>query len=372
MIISDTGERTNNIIIGNFYFIREVASYSVKAINKEIKGEIIIPEEVNGLPVTRIEKEGFCDCDLITKVVIPDSIKNIGEYAFDGCINLKKIKIKSKLDNLGVFAFFNTGYYNDTSNWDNGLLFLENILLSSSKLDKVTKSVSLKKGTYMIAPQAFSDKSIVSLTLPKSLEIICSDAFVQADINKLTFASAPIIRERAFECAHISFLNLRAQDIEKDAFLNAIVFEFSLVEILNSPELNAFKNMEVSRFLSESLPLYENLFRESIFSSNTVIVDEKGIPIKQLQVKNINFPIFENLSINTLIIDGKFYNNAFKNSSINSLVVVSEETYFQGPEVFENAKIGEVYILGKPYSFPEINNDMLNEAIIMEHKSSVW
>lgn len=371
MIISDTGERTNNIIIGNCYFIREVASYSVKAINKEIKGEIIIPEEVNGLPVTRIEKEGFCDCDLITKVVIPASVKNIGEYAFDGCINLKKIKIKGKLDNLGVFTFFNTGYYNDASNWENGLLFLENILLSSNLNIKDAKSVSLKKGTYMIAPQAFNDKSFVSLTLPRSLEIICSEAFAQANIDRLTFASTPIIKERAFEYAHISFLNLRAQEIEKEAFISAKIFEFSLEEILNSPELSAFKNMEVSRFLSESIPLYENIFRESIFSSTTAIINEKGIPIKQLQAKNINFPIYENLSINTLIIDGKFYNNAFKNASINSLVVVSEETYFQGPEVFENAKIGEEYILGKLYNFPEITNDVLNEAIIMEHKSSV-
>lgn len=363
---------TDNVcIIDELEFIKENSEYSVRAKDTKIKGEIIIPEKVNGLPVTKIEEDGFCDCCLITKVVIPDSIKNIGKYAFDGCINLKKIKIKGKLDNLGEFAFFNTDYYNNSSNWDNGLLFLENILLSSSMLDKVTKSVSLKKGTYMIAPQAFSDKSIVSLTLPKSLEIICFGAFARADINKLTFASAPTIKERAFEYAHISFLNLKAQNIEKEAFYNAKVFEFSLEEILNSPELSAFKNMEISRFLAESIPLYENIFRESIFSSTTAIIDEKGIPIKQLQAKNINFPIYENLSINTLIIDGKFYNNAFKNSSINSLVVVSEETYFQGPEVFENAKIGEEYILGKLYNFPEITNDVLNEAIIMEHKSSV-
>lgn len=55
------------------------------------KTDIVIPSEINGLPVTRIGESAFEKNNWITSVVIPDSVTEIGENAFYSCESLKKV-----------------------------------------------------------------------------------------------------------------------------------------------------------------------------------------------------------------------------------------------------------------------------------------
>ena len=55
--------------------------------------EISIPAEYDGKPVTRIADEAFYDCDDMEKVEIPASIKSIGKDAFFYCISLDRVEI---------------------------------------------------------------------------------------------------------------------------------------------------------------------------------------------------------------------------------------------------------------------------------------
>lgn len=71
------------------------------------KTNIVIPSEINGLPVTRIAESAFRENDVITSVVIPDSVTKIGEYAFYSCESLVKVVLSKNVKEIkdSTFAY---------------------------------------------------------------------------------------------------------------------------------------------------------------------------------------------------------------------------------------------------------------------------
>ena len=58
--------------------------------------------------VTTIESNVFQNNTTIESVTFPDSLKEIGDYAFNGCTNLKgELILPDNLETIGSYAFFN-------------------------------------------------------------------------------------------------------------------------------------------------------------------------------------------------------------------------------------------------------------------------
>jgi len=78
--------------------------YAVSGYRGE-SGKVIIAETYNGLPVLSIDPNVFSYYDYITEVRIPDSITEIGESAFMGCMDLQEITFSNSLVYIGPSAF---------------------------------------------------------------------------------------------------------------------------------------------------------------------------------------------------------------------------------------------------------------------------
>ena len=53
---------------------------------KDAKGDLTIPAEIEGFPVTSIRDKAFLDCIGLTSVVLPKHLKGkVPKYAFENC-----------------------------------------------------------------------------------------------------------------------------------------------------------------------------------------------------------------------------------------------------------------------------------------------
>lgn len=71
--------------------------------------EVVIPDTYLGRPVTVIFDCLFRGHAEIERVRIPDTVTDIGEFAFDGCAGLRELKLPAALCNVWQYAFVRSG-----------------------------------------------------------------------------------------------------------------------------------------------------------------------------------------------------------------------------------------------------------------------
>ena len=70
-----------------------------------MKSDVVVPDEIQGLPVITIENEAFSGSTSIINVRLGNNVAYIGDYAFAECPNLETIRIPSGLISIGRGAF---------------------------------------------------------------------------------------------------------------------------------------------------------------------------------------------------------------------------------------------------------------------------
>ena len=136
--------------------------------------------------VTSIGDTAFSDCDLLTSLDIPDSVTSIGDMAFSFCDSLASITLPDSLVRIGSNAFYCTAYYNNTANWEDGVLYINHHLVdtdtiydyNSVLISSVPSDYKIKEGTITVAEESFSDCSTLKrLTIPGSVQYVGRYAF---------------------------------------------------------------------------------------------------------------------------------------------------------------------------------------------------
>jgi hypothetical protein len=69
--------------------------------------DVVIPAEINGIPVRAIGEKAFYNRSSLTSISIPDSVTAIGDYAFSICSKLTSISIPNSVTTIGSYAFSN-------------------------------------------------------------------------------------------------------------------------------------------------------------------------------------------------------------------------------------------------------------------------
>ena len=146
----------------------EVVGYSGTAT------KVIISDTYEGVPVKVIYKEAFKNNDKITKVLIPDSVTEIGDNAFDDCESLKSVTIPDSVTTIGDWAFDSCDSLESVTIGDSVTTIGYYAFWYCTSLESVTIPDSVTE----IGSSAFSGcTSLTSVTVKNAAASIGSSAF---------------------------------------------------------------------------------------------------------------------------------------------------------------------------------------------------
>lgn len=98
-------QRTGTLDNGLKYEIIDGTFVTITDCNESVRGELVIPAEIGGLPVRIINEYAFTDCESLTSVIIPDSVNDIGFKAFYDCTKLESATVPDSVTTIGESAF---------------------------------------------------------------------------------------------------------------------------------------------------------------------------------------------------------------------------------------------------------------------------
>ena len=146
---------------------------TITGLGSPVSGDIDIPSNFGGYPVTAIGRNVFSGCTELTSINIPSSVTMIGEWAF-GCTGLTSIDIPSSVTLIESAAFFGcTGL--TSIDIPSGV-----ITISDSTFSSCTglTSITIPEGVTTIGERAFSGcTSLTSITIPEGVATIKRGAF---------------------------------------------------------------------------------------------------------------------------------------------------------------------------------------------------
>ncbi len=238
-------------------------------------GEVLnIPETLGGYPVVEIKSRAFEKKTILTTVVMPDSVQEIGGSAFSGCLNLVSVTLSKGLVKTGSDVFKNctalTGIEipksleGSTGGMFNGCTGLRN--------------VTFEEGVTRIADHLLHNcPGITEMIIPNTVTVIEKNAFDScANLAQVTIpGSVAVIETGAFaECGSLRKVVIpdSVTEVGSSAFYNCV----NLVEVILSKHLatlglNAFSkcsaltSIEIPKSLEQttlSLDGHGGVFRE--------------------------------------------------------------------------------------------------------------
>lgn len=89
-----------------FHYIIDDTGKAVITQNLDLDEKVVIPGEIDGIPVDRIAKGVFANSNMIRKIVIEYGLTEIGSVAFSGCTNLTEVTIADSVKTIGEGAFY--------------------------------------------------------------------------------------------------------------------------------------------------------------------------------------------------------------------------------------------------------------------------
>ena len=143
-------------------------------LNGELITDLVVPEDVS-----EIGAHAFEGYEKLRSVVLHNGIEAIHKSAFYYCTNLTDINFPERLFYIGPYAFNGTPWY---ENQPDGEVYIGKLLYKYKGEMPLNSNIVVKDGTETICESAFDGcKGITSITLPSSLKHIHNYAFAGCD-----------------------------------------------------------------------------------------------------------------------------------------------------------------------------------------------
>ena len=180
--------------------------------DNEAAGELEIPAEIDGKPVTSIGDGAFSVCSGLTKITIPNGVTSIRDGAFSNCSGLTEITIPDSVTSIGDYAFYDctnltiygyTGSYAETYAKENDIPFvslgnitttetttttIETTVTTTTETMVTTKTTTTTKQDSETPTVIYGDITLdgrVDITDAVLLNKFCSGAVILNDAAKL-------------------------------------------------------------------------------------------------------------------------------------------------------------------------------------------
>ena len=212
-----------NIYFRNYYSNPLSRSRSNLYVNGELLTDLIIPNSITG-----VKDYAFGGCQSLISVLIPEGITYIGKGAFEDCSNLDSITIPKSVTNIGGSAFDGTSWL---ANQPDGMININNMLYKykchDSELPE-NASIEIPSGITKICGYAFYGyrygeyNRIAYVCIPESVTEIGASAFAGCyNLTSITIPkSVTMIGDGAFEACTklnaITVLNTTPPLLERD------------------------------------------------------------------------------------------------------------------------------------------------------------
>ncbi len=313
--------------------------------DEAVSGNVVIPDTIEGYPVTELASYAFSFCSNMTGITLPESLTTIGEQAFLCCYKLKSITIPSGVTSIGDNAF------SDCNSLAQIYVAADNAYFSS---DNKGVLFDKEKTTLLRFPP---DNPTTEYSLPESTTTIANRAFVGNYNLKKLFFNAALKNTELHSYSSLQNLEFLFVDAENENFSsseNGILFNKNKTELLCYPagktELIYNIPYGVTKIGFNAFGDNNNLKTVNISVGLTEIAERAFYNCRSLA--NINFP-------EGLLTIGK---NAFRFCYALENITLPDSLISIGDEAFHNCKNLRKVSIGKNTEY--IGDDAFNSCIL--------
>lgn len=220
-----------------------------RVINGVAITDIVLPDYIDGYPVTKIGDNAFENCENLTGITLGQNVVSVGNSAFRNCKSLEKIKFNENLISIGEYSFYSCKNLKSAP-LPNSLCALGKYAFAYCTSIKATPTYTLKD-TQLTSIDDFTFygcSNISQVRLPDSLLSIGNSSFAECTSlsTSINFPdSLTKIGEYAFSNSPIKgtlYLTQKITHIGDYAFLNCQLSTIYIrSENLNYIGKNAFE-----------------------------------------------------------------------------------------------------------------------------------
>ncbi len=235
------------------YTVESDGSVTITGLADESLTALVIPASIDGHGVAKIDSSAFEGCGSLVSVELPDSLKTIGSWAFQGCA-LTSIDLPDSLESVGSWAFedcvrLESVTLPDNAQW--GCTLEGNVFSGCERLASVTVPASIKTDGC-----PFNSSGLTSATLAPGMREVPSGLFSGcASLASVTLPDAPTrIGSSAFAYCALTSIDLpdSLKTIGSWAFQGCALTSIDLPDSLESVGSWAFE--DCVRLESVTLP----------------------------------------------------------------------------------------------------------------------